>query len=330
MTKSQSIHEVFEECLELVINGESIEECLHQFPEYAGELKGLLETATAARKSMAVQPSIEFRQRARLQLQTALRAQAIKPQRTGFLNWNWQSKWAVATASVLVLLVMGSGAVLAADKSMPDQPLYAVKQATEWFRLSVTTSPTAKAELNATLADRRINEIVYLAAKGNAEELTDTVERLSSNLVQISNIAVSNEKAVFSTGRDMYNLTAPQSTANIPVTESNDSQTASEELPPVTLAQPSPASRLSPNVNKAAGNTTWSNIEVVVPPNASKSEIEHAKLVAWIKHLAVQHPALLREALANVPDETRTALLKAIAVSETGYEKVLQSLETMP
>jgi len=329
MTKSQSLHEVFEECLELVINGESIEECLHQFPEYAGELKGLLETATAARKSMAVQPSIEFRQRARLQLQTALRAQAIKPQRAGFLNWNWQSKWAVATASVLVLLVIGSGTVLAADKSMPDQPLYTVKQATEWFRLAVTTSPAAKAELNATLADRRVNEIVYLAARGNAEELANTAEKLSSNLVQISNIAASNGKAALSTERDMYSMTG-QSTAGVAATETNDSQTASEELPPVTLVQPSPASILSPGVNKAAGNTSWSNIEVIVPPNASKSEIERAKLIAWIKHLAVQHPALLREALANVPDETRTALLKAIAVSETGYEKVLQSLETMP
>lgn len=329
MVKSHSIHEVFEECLELVISGESIEECLHRYPEYSGELKGLLETATAARKSVAVQPSIEFRKRARLQLQTALREQALKPHRTGFLNWNWQPRWAVATASVLVLLVLGSGTVLAADKSMPDQPLYAVKQATEWFRLTVTTSPTAKAELNATLADRRVNEIVYLAAKGNSEELQYTAEKLNSNLIQISNLAGRNEKATLGTERDGFSM-AVQSTTGVTATESNDSQTVSEASPPGTITQPAPVSILSPAVNKSAGNISWSNIEVVIPPNASNTEVERAKLIAWIKYLAIQHPALLKEALASVPDDTRTALLQAIAVSETGYEKVLQSLETGP
>ena len=329
MTKSQLIHEVFEECLELVINGESIEECLRRFPEYAGELKGLLVTATIARKSMTVQPSIEFRKRARLQIQTALREQVIKPHRTGFLNWNWQPRWAVATASVTILLVLGSGTVLASDKSMPDQPLYAVKQATEWFRLAVTTSPTAKAELNATLADRRVNEIVYLAAKGNSKELIDTAEKLNSNLIQISNISASNEKAAFGGERDTYSMTA-QSTPKVSATESNDSQTVLEETTPITITQPAPVSILSPGMNKSAGSTSWSNIEVIVPPNASNVDIERAKLIAWIKHLAIQHPALLREALANVPVDTRTALLQAIAVSETGYEKVLQSLENLP
>ncbi len=328
MPMSRSISEVFEECLELIIKGESIEECLRRFPEYAGELKGLLETANAARKSVTVQPSVEFREQARFQLQATLREQAIKPKRTGFLKWDWQPRWAVATIAVLVIIMVGSGTVLGAEKSMPDQPLYAVKQATEWFRLAVTTSPTAKAELNAMLADRRVNEIVYLAEKGDARELLSTTEKLNSNLVQITNLVTNNEEAGINADYETFGM-AEQSTT-IATLESKDARMTSELSPPVTIAPPAPEVSLSPGVNKAASSSSWSNIEVVVPPNASSAEVKRAKLIAWIKYLAIQHPALLKKALAGVPEDTRTALLQAIAVSETGYEKVLQSLETIP
>jgi hypothetical protein len=42
---------------------------------------------------------------------------------------------------------------------------------------------------------------------------------------------------------------------------------------------------------------------------------------------AIHHPERLKAALTNAPPQTRLALLRAIAVSETGYEKALRSLE---
>jgi hypothetical protein len=45
---------------------------------------------------------------------------------------------------------------------------------------------------------------------------------------------------------------------------------------------------------------------------------------------AVHNPARLKAALVNVPPQARLALLRAIAVSETGYEKALMSLEDQP
>jgi hypothetical protein len=330
MTKSRSIHDVFEECLELVIKGESVEECLRRFPEHAGELKGLLETANATRKSIAFQPSNEFRERARVQLQTAFREQTLKPKRTGFLKWDWQPRWAVATTAVLLVMVFGSGTVLAAENSMPDQPLYAVKHATEWFRLAVTTSPDEKAKLNATLANERVNEIVYLAGKGNSGELLATARKLNSNLIQLTNLIGNNQEATLATDNERGTYSAAGASPVVTTSASKDTQSTSETSPSVILTHPSPVTNVSPGVNNLTGGISWSNIEVVVPPNASNAQVERAKLIAWIKYMAVQHPALLKETLASVPEDTRTALLQAIAVSETGYEKVLQSIETAP
>jgi hypothetical protein len=44
----------------------------------------------------------------------------------------------------------------------------------------------------------------------------------------------------------------------------------------------------------------------------------------------MHNSARLKAALENAPPQTRLALLRAIAVSETGYEKALMSLEDQP
>ena len=52
-----------------------------------------------------------------------------------------------------------------------------------------------------------------------------------------------------------------------------------------------------------------------------------ARLRATVTRYATNHPARLREALATVPQSARPALRRAIAISETGYEKILESLD---
>lgn len=49
--RSKRIEEIFEECLERVFDGESIEESVSRYPEQAKELRELLETAVATRES---------------------------------------------------------------------------------------------------------------------------------------------------------------------------------------------------------------------------------------------------------------------------------------
>jgi len=93
-----------------------------------------------------------------------------------------------------IVLVAGGGTAAAASNSMPDSPLYPVKLATEQVRLTLTPSDMGKARLCAMLADRRVAEIIYMASKGNAQQVEVIAQRLDKRLTMLA-ILVSAQKA---------------------------------------------------------------------------------------------------------------------------------------
>ncbi len=188
MKKDNEFNNVLNECLErLLTKGETIEQCLLSYPEYAAELEPLLHTVVATKEVLAIQPRPEFKSEARYQFRLAL--QKVEPKRRlPFLGW--QPRWAIAMVVVLVLLLAGGGTVVAAGDSMPDGLLYPVKLATEQVRLKLTPSNMGKAELYAELADRRVAEIVYMVNKGKPEQLESTAERLNKHLVLIASLSL--------------------------------------------------------------------------------------------------------------------------------------------
>jgi hypothetical protein len=72
-------------------------------------------------------------------------------------------------------------------------------------------------------------------------------------------------------------------------------------------------------------------IEVAIPPVVvSSPPNSKAILRARISFQAAENAARLRAAYEKAPPEAKLALLKAIAVSQSGYEKALQSLDGQP
>ena len=164
MEKNRVFNNILDECLErLLVKSETIEQCLSSYPEYATELRPLLETMAATREALDIQPRPEFKTRARYQFQSALRVSSAKKSLPFF---RWQPQWAMAVVSILAVLLTGGGTVAAASYSMPDSPLYPVKLATEQVQLAPANSDMNKARLYAKLADKRVNEVVYIASKG--------------------------------------------------------------------------------------------------------------------------------------------------------------------
>jgi hypothetical protein len=188
MKKRRKFNDIFNECLErLLVEGETVEQCLRSYPEQAGELEPLLQTALATRQASAIQPRPEFRARARYQFGLALQEIEERRRRPFFA---WQPRWATVVATVLVLLLAGSSTVVAAGNSMPDEPLYPVKLATEQVRLALTPSALGKVELYAKLADKRVAEIVYVANKGKPEQVERVTQRLNSYLARVAALAL--------------------------------------------------------------------------------------------------------------------------------------------
>jgi hypothetical protein len=186
MKETKEFNNILDECLErLLVRGEAVEQCLVSYPEQADELEPLLRTALEAKESLAIQPRPEFRARARYQFGSALRE--VKPKRR-FFFLGWQPRWATAVAAVLILLLGGGSTVAAAGNSMPDDLLYPVKLATEEVQLTLTRSNMGRAELHAELADRRVAEIIYMADKGDAQQVEVIAQRLDKHLVMVAGL----------------------------------------------------------------------------------------------------------------------------------------------
>ena len=184
---------VLDECLErLLVKGETIEQCLQGYPEQAANLKPLLQTALATKKAVAIQPRAEFKAKARYQFRSALQEAASRRRHPFF---GWFPRWATVVAIVLAVLLAGGGTVAAASHSMPDSFLYPVKLATEQAQLALTPSDIGKARLCAKLADRRVAEIIYIANKGDAQQVEVVTQRLDKRLVMLARLTSAPEAA---------------------------------------------------------------------------------------------------------------------------------------
>ena len=285
--KNNQIDNILDDCLErILVRGESVEECLAYYRQYADELNPLLQTAVATRKALAIEPRPDFRARARYQFHSALKEAASKKRRRFF---GWQLRWVTMTSLALVLLLSGGGVVAAASNSMPDSPLYQVKLATEQIQLLLTSAPEDKEELHAKLADRRVTEIIYMAEEGNISLVELTTQRLGNHLSMIVSISTAQVGAggILSDG-------------------------ALESLPATfttTLAGDADATKTAP--------------DTIVP---APTDLPDKGFAHQLRQYSASNIAALYAALESASEEVKPALIQAIAVLENGYNNALSAI----
>jgi hypothetical protein len=205
-------------------------------------------------------------------------------------SWGWFPRWATAVAVVLVLVLAGGSTVFAAGSSMPDSPLYPVKLATEQVQFSLTFSRMGKTRLCAELADKRVAEIAYMADKGDAGQVELITQRLDDRLALLVVLVGGSERA-------SGVLLAPPAATAPPPTE--------EPQPPVLMPPP---------------GKEWGG-------NENAQDASQAQLRDRLAYDAANNQAVLDAALDKAPEQARPALLRAIMVSEDGYDEVLAVLE---
>ncbi|HAZ32101.1 MAG TPA: hypothetical protein DCY61_05355 [Dehalococcoidia bacterium] len=293
MRKDREFNDVLNECLErLVDSGESVEQCLESYPEESTELEPLLRTALEVRKASAVQPSAEFKARARYQFHLALAE--LKPRRR---LWEWRPRWVTAVALILVVLFAGSGMGVATYHSMPGQLLHPVRLTAEEIWLARTSPGIARAQIHAQLAARRVAEIVYLTGREDrSAEIEQVAQRLYYHLATIESLAAA-ETVV--TRRHVVEEVRPMTGLEAPVVE-----VVVEKEGPGEIGPAGPAALLT-----AKKVTRW------------------AQFRASLEQQAGDHLADLRNLLPVVSESARPALLTAIAVAEAGYERAIEGLE---
>jgi LysM repeat protein len=155
MSVNRELIEVFNDCVNRMNAGQSAVDCLQLYPQYADQLRPMLETIGAARRGLTVdrEERIEARERIRQRL---LNRQPAPVRRVFPLQM-----FGVAAATLLILFFVTS---LIAETSLPGDPLYSIKRVTEGIRETVLSDPQL-------FEARRIEEIQRLLESGREAEV---------------------------------------------------------------------------------------------------------------------------------------------------------------
>jgi|GEM_PF-600327 len=331
MAKNKKFEIILDECLELLLTGEgTIEQCLQRYPEYAAELKPLLITATSIEKAVDVKPSQEFKARAHYQMQLLMAGSA--PKRTSF--WSLQPKWVIATMAVMVVFLMSGGTVLAANSSMPGSPLYPIKIAAENISLQLAGSDIEKAEIYAAIAERRVEEMIYVVENGKTSYAVNIAQKYDQTMVALSTLSLSTENvfALSATGTDSFGATensldtskqasAPQVGLAAPsvATGTESDQTGDRTLTTETVTTSTPV----PNVTLATPGTSTNT------SNKTMNSIltDKDKLKQYIAYNAVYHPEKLQQLLDIAPENIKPLIRHMIENATLDNRQILDKLD---
>lgn len=221
---------ILNECLERIRAGASVQDCLASFPAEAEELAPLLETLVAVRELQATEPPLPERVaagRERLLAQAAeLRQQEVKSQPRPFADWPsrlrqrlaaWVAprpmagRWAITAIITLVLLILlGGSAVVAAESSLPGDVLYPVKRTTQDVRLRLALDEAARAELERHVQAQRRADALAVAQQGRrvTVDFAGEIESLRAGTWVVSGVTLLVDAQTVVEGPRQLGLTA--------------------------------------------------------------------------------------------------------------------------
>ena len=169
----QDLNQVFDRCLEKLQSGTSLEAVLAEYPEWADELRPVLELVMAlwqARGSDTVPVAAMTRSRAKL-YEEAQRRRAVERQPSLWQRWV-RSIQRVTVPAVILLVVAGLGLTgLASVKALPGETLYPVKIAAERLTLSLPTNASDRLIREETFDTRRFAEVEALREQQREQEV---------------------------------------------------------------------------------------------------------------------------------------------------------------
>jgi hypothetical protein len=146
-----------DKCLQQLAAGKwSLGQCLAKYPQYATELRPLLETALQLQRGKTIRPSGTTRDRTRAELASYMEAHP----RGGKASRGPKLGTKVGVLLIVVILALAITSAAFAQNALPGQALYALKLTTERAWRAVAGDPI-KADL--ILESRRADELIQLA-----------------------------------------------------------------------------------------------------------------------------------------------------------------------
>ena len=178
----------FDDCIERLNDGETLDACLRVYPQYAAELRPMLMAGQVIQRARIAPVEVQAAQaRGRERLLFAMQ-QAPVQRRSNTIPF--VRLLTQAAAIILILGVFLGGTALAAESSLPGDPLYGYKRFTEGVRL---TLPGDRETMADQFAQRRVDEIRQLLAIDRAEsvDFSGVVESMAAAQWQVAGLSLS-------------------------------------------------------------------------------------------------------------------------------------------
>jgi len=156
---------VFDDCVDRLARGQSLDDCLRRYPQYSSTLRPMLEAGLLVQR-MRVHPTelVAAQTRVRNRYEDALRAPP--PKRTGFIR---QFTYAIAAIFMIGFITFGSLTAVS-QNSLPGDAMYGIKTFSEGLQRSLFDNEA----LEASFDQRRVQEILQLLALGRVEDVAFT------------------------------------------------------------------------------------------------------------------------------------------------------------
>lgn len=170
----QETSQIIETGLEAILSGrETLEQVIAEYPDQAEILRPELESAlwlVNRQTEIAPRPGFVAASRKRVvdQIRQESKGRATKRAFFGLALPRLPSFQWVAVVLLLVVLLSGTGGLIGLSQAaMPGDGLYGVKRFSEQVAYTVTINDVQRVELSAQFADRRLQEVEELMAKGD-------------------------------------------------------------------------------------------------------------------------------------------------------------------
>jgi hypothetical protein len=193
-----TIDEILADCLSAIQEqGRSVEECLARYPAHRAELEPLLRLAVLLEQARSVVAPSAYRQVAPARMRNLVAAHpqgggsssapvkgSVWQGWRGLFNLGRRPALSALVPLLLVALVLlgGSGTLVASANALPNEPLYSVKTTLESVRLAGSQGEAADAELLLAFAAERLDEVSRLMERNQPDAAQIALTRYAAQV----------------------------------------------------------------------------------------------------------------------------------------------------
>lgn len=273
----------FIECLSALDQGEAIDQILARYPDDAAKLRPLLITAQSI-PALRMEPSEAVKMKSRdAFLQQAAALRQSKRRAIGFVPRFVTS----LTAAIMIIAIVGVGAIAASGSALPGDPLYGLKRTIETARLALSPDDSTRGALAAQFDQTRVSEVKALitASRSTHVEFGGTIESIKNNTWLVAGITVLLNSSTSVTGTPLTG-----SRAQVIGTSSSNGVAATsitiDANTPAPTPTPAPSPTIEPTptpiVTPTLTITPTQPITPTIAPTPTPIEVEFSGVVQTI------------------------------------------------